>query len=158
MGEKVNVGAQLGKLGKEMPGIMGGFGKFSAEVLKDGVLSTRTKELIAVALAVGPTCEYCIRFRVPKAVEAGANRAEILEATGVSMLMAGGLAAAYTAVALLEVLDEVKRKIKNHSFKQSDYFKRLLGLLYLNIFTAIQGAFMLINNCFIFLLSFSSKK
>ena len=28
MGEKVNVGAQLGKLGKEMPGVMDGFGKF----------------------------------------------------------------------------------------------------------------------------------
>lgn len=59
---------------------MGGFGKFSAEVLKDGLLSTKTKELIAVALAVGLTREYCISFHVPKAVEAGANRAEILEA------------------------------------------------------------------------------
>jgi alkylhydroperoxidase/carboxymuconolactone decarboxylase family protein YurZ len=44
---------------------------------------------------------------VPKAVEAGANRAEILEAAGVSMLMAGGPAATYSAVVLLEVLDEL---------------------------------------------------
>ena len=51
MTEKVNVGAQLGKLGKEIPGVMGGFGKFSAEVLKDGALTTKTKELISVALA-----------------------------------------------------------------------------------------------------------
>ena len=107
MGEKVNVGAQLGKLGREMPGVMGSFGKFSAEVLKDGALSTKTKELISVALAVGLTCEYCIRFHVPKAVEAGANRAEILETAGVSMLMAGGPAATYAAVVLLEVLDEL---------------------------------------------------
>ena len=28
-----------------MPGVMGGFGKFSAEVLKDSALSTKTKEL-----------------------------------------------------------------------------------------------------------------
>jgi len=107
MSEKVNVGAQLGKLGKEMPGVMGGFGKFNAEVLKDGALSTKTKELIAVALAVGLTCEYCIRFHVPKAVEAGATRAEILEAAGVSMLMAGGPAATYSAVVLLEILNEL---------------------------------------------------
>ena len=93
MNNKVNVRAQLGKLGKEIPGIMDGFGKFSAEVLKDGALSTKTKELISVALAVGLTCEYCIRFHVPKAVEAGANRAEILEAAGVSIMMAGGPAA-----------------------------------------------------------------
>ena len=93
-----------------MPGVMGGFGKFSAEVLKDGALSTKTKELIAVALAVGLTCEYCIRFHVPKAVVAGANRAEILEAAGVSMMMAGGPAATYAAVILLEVLDELDVK------------------------------------------------
>jgi AhpD family alkylhydroperoxidase len=107
MTEKVNVGAQLGKLGKEMPGVMGGFGKFSAEVLKDGALTTKIKELISVALAVGLTCEYCIRFHVPKAVEAGANRAEIFEAAGVSMMMAGGPAATYAAVVLLKVLDEL---------------------------------------------------
>ena len=68
---------------------MGGFGKFSAEVLKDGALSTKIEELISVALAVGLTCEYCILFHVLKAVEAGASRAEILEAAGVSMMMAG---------------------------------------------------------------------
>ena len=90
-------------MGKEIPGVMGGFGKFSAEVLKDSALSTKTKELITVARAVGLTCEYCIRFHIPKAVEAGATRAEILEAPGVSMLMAGGPAATYAAVVLLEV-------------------------------------------------------
>ena len=94
-------------MGKEIPGVMGGFGKFSAEVLKDSVLSTKTKELISVALAVGLTCEYCIRFHVPKAVAAGVTREEILEAAGVSMMMAGGPAATYAAVVLLEVLDEL---------------------------------------------------
>jgi len=110
MGEKVNVGVQLGKLGKEIPGVMGSFGKFNAEALKDSALSSKTKELIAVALAVGLTCEYCIRFHVPKAVKAGANRTEILEAAGVSMLMAGGPAVTYTAVVLLEILDELNIK------------------------------------------------
>ena len=43
MSEKVNVGAQLAKLGKEMPGVMGGFGKFSAEALKDSASAPRPK-------------------------------------------------------------------------------------------------------------------
>jgi len=110
MTEKVNLRAQLGKLEKEMPGVMCSFGKFGAEVLKDGALSTKTKELISVALAVGLTCEYCILFHVPKAVEAGASRAEILEAAGVSMMMAGGPAVACADVVLLEVLDELDVK------------------------------------------------
>jgi len=93
-----------------MPGVMGGFGKFSAEALKDSALRTKTKELITIALAVGLTCEYCISFHVPKAVAAGANRAEILEAAGVSIMMAGGPAATYAAVVLLEVLNELDVK------------------------------------------------
>jgi alkylhydroperoxidase/carboxymuconolactone decarboxylase family protein YurZ len=44
---------------------------------------------------------------VQKFLAAGANRAEILEAAGVSMMMAGGPAATYAAVVLLEVLDEL---------------------------------------------------
>jgi len=110
MGDKPDVSASMGKLGKEMPQVFGDFAKFCGEVLKDGALSTKTKELISVALAVGLNCEYCIRFHVPKAVAAGANRAEILEAVGCSMMMGGGPAATYAAVVLLEVLDELDVK------------------------------------------------
>jgi len=110
MNDKLDVGASMGKLGKEMPKVMAGFSRFCGEILKDGALSNKTKELITVALALGLTCEYCIRFHVPKAVAAGANRAEILEAAGCSMMMAGGPAATYAAVVLLEVLDELNVK------------------------------------------------
>jgi AhpD family alkylhydroperoxidase len=86
------------------------FSQLNAEAFKDGALSTKTKILMAVALAAGLKCEFCTRFHVSKAVEAGASRAEILEAAGVSMMMAGGPAATYAAVVLLEVLDELSVK------------------------------------------------
>jgi len=107
MTEKVNVRAQLGKLGKEMPEIMNSFNQLTAETFKDGVLSVKTKTLIAVALAVGLRCEFCMRLHVPEAVKAGANRAEILEAAGVSTMMAGGPGLTFTAAVLLEELDKL---------------------------------------------------
>jgi len=110
MSDKLDVGVAMKKLGKEMPQVFGGFAKFCGEVLKEGALNTKTKEIIAVALAVGLNCEHCIHFHVPKAVAAGANRAEILEAAGCAMMMGGGPAATYAAVFLLEVLDEIDVK------------------------------------------------
>jgi len=86
---------------------MGGFGKFNAEVLKDGALSVKTKTLIAVALAVGLRCEFCTRLHVPEAVKAGVSRAEILEAAGVSIMMAGGPGLAFAGAVLLEELDKL---------------------------------------------------
>ena len=107
MAEKVNVRAQLEKLGKEMPEIMNSFNQLTAETLKGGALSVKTKTLIAVALAVGLRCEFCTRLHVPEAVKAGASRAEILEAAGVSTMMTGGPGLAFAGEVLLEELDKL---------------------------------------------------
>jgi len=111
MSEELNkLGAQMQKLGKELPSVMGAFMKLDQECVKEGVLSNKIKELIAVGIAVSVRCEYCIRFHVAEAVKAGANRAEILEAAGVSIFMGGGPAVTYAAVVLLEILDELDVK------------------------------------------------
>ena len=107
MTEKVNVRAQLEKLGKEMPEIMNSFNQLTAETFKDGALSLKIKTLIAVALAVGLRCEFCTRLHVPEAVKAGASRAEILEAAGVSTMMAGGPGLAFAGEVLLKELDKL---------------------------------------------------
>jgi len=49
-------------------------------------------------------------LHLPEAVKAGANRAEILEAAGVSTMMAGGPGLTFAGVVLLEVLDELDVK------------------------------------------------
>ena len=110
MSDKVDVGSQLKKLSKEIPKVYAGFSRLSGEVLKDDALSIKTKELIIIGLGIGLNCEYCIRFHVPKAVAAGANRAEILEAAGCAMMMGGGPATTYAAVVLLDTLDELDVK------------------------------------------------
>jgi AhpD family alkylhydroperoxidase len=59
--------------------------------MADGALPARTKELIAVAVAVTTQCPYCIEIHNKKAKSAGCSEAEIAEAVLVAAaLRAGG--------------------------------------------------------------------
>lgn len=70
---------------------MAAFDALNAAVFKDGALSVKVKELIAVAVAVTTQCPYCIEVHVKKAKAAGATEAELTEATLVAAaLRAGG--------------------------------------------------------------------
>ncbi|AWM38893.1 Carboxymuconolactone decarboxylase family protein [Gemmata obscuriglobus] len=70
---------------------MAAFDALNAAVFKDGALSLKVKELIAVAVAVTTQCPYCIDAHVKKAKAAGATDAELTEATLVAAaLRAGG--------------------------------------------------------------------
>jgi AhpD family alkylhydroperoxidase len=94
-------------LKEQLPNVANAFGTLRDEVTKDGVLSAKTKRLMMVAVSLALRCEPCIRIHVKAAVEMGVSRKEILEATGISILMAGGPAIAYTSTVVLKVLDEM---------------------------------------------------
>jgi len=91
---------------EEMPYIMDPFGALMEQATQDRLLSAKTKRLMMVAVSVTQRCEQCIRAHVKAAVELGASRAEILEATGVAILMAGGPAMAHVSTVVLEALDQ----------------------------------------------------
>ena len=78
----------------------------------DGAISTKTKELISVAIAVYNRCEYCIVFHTYKALEAGATREEILESAMVSVAFGGGPTMAYSVTLLKDSLDEFEKDFK----------------------------------------------
>ncbi len=71
------------------PNIQKAFMNFNSAVLSPGKLDTKTKELIALALSLSSTCEWCITFHVKMSKEHGATDEEILEASYVAVLMAG---------------------------------------------------------------------
>jgi AhpD family alkylhydroperoxidase len=57
----------------------------------EGTLDSRTKELIAIAVAATTQCPYCMEAHVKGAKKAGASKAEVAEAVMVaSALRAGG--------------------------------------------------------------------
>lgn len=70
---------------------MQAFLKLNETALKPGALDTKTKWIICAAIALACNSEHCIAGRARGALEAGANRQELIEAAALSRLMAGSL-------------------------------------------------------------------
>ncbi len=87
----------MGELSKHQPETLRHFKSFMGSVLKEGVLDTKTKELIAIGTSITARCKYCIAIHVEKALNAGATKEEILEAAIVAILMGGGPAMTYVS-------------------------------------------------------------
>lgn len=87
----------FGDLNRALPGVGSGFGQLHKEALGDGALSTATKELMALSIAIALRCDGCIAFHVHDALYAGASRPEIEEAIGVAVMMGGGPSMVYGA-------------------------------------------------------------
>ena len=85
----------MGMMSTEATDTMKAFNVFMTEVLSDNVLDTKTKELIALGMAITARCAYCIGIHVGKAMHAGCTHAEIIEVCKVAMLMGGGPAMTY---------------------------------------------------------------
>ena len=91
---------QLRKLRGDIPDTMKGFDAMAAAAMRDGALSEKTKELIALALGVAAHCDGCLGFHVKALVRLGATRPEIEEALGVAIYMGGGPSLMYAADAM----------------------------------------------------------
>ncbi|WP_342238562.1 carboxymuconolactone decarboxylase family protein [Inquilinus sp. OTU3971] len=89
------------------PEVMKGFSTIAQAALKTGALDARTKELIALAIAVAIRCDDCIAFHARAAVERGATRAEVLETLGMAIYMGAGPATMYATHAI-EAFDQFK--------------------------------------------------
>ncbi len=84
----------------EIPLTMSGFGELHAEAISDGELDNKSKELIALAIAITQHSTASVAFHVHDALDAGAHRREIIETIGVAILMGGSPAMVYGCEAL----------------------------------------------------------
>ena len=76
---------------------------FSRQVFADGALTSRTKQIIAVAVAHVTQCPYCIRGHTRAALRQGASAAELMEAIWVAAEMRAGGSYAHSQLALAEI-------------------------------------------------------
>jgi AhpD family alkylhydroperoxidase len=76
------------------------FRAFSKQVFSEGALSSKVKQLIALAVAHVTQCPYCIRAHTQAAVRAGANQKEMIEAMWVGAEMRAGAAYAHMIIAI----------------------------------------------------------
>ncbi len=83
------------ELRRMIPDVYRGFSSLHDAALAPGALDTRTKELIAMAIAISSECDGCIAAHAHAAVRHGATLEEAAEAIGVTILMNGGPATIY---------------------------------------------------------------
>ena len=89
--------------------VMKGFAAVARAALETKALDTKTKELIALGIAVATRCDACIAFHAEAAVRQGATRDEIMETVGTAIYMGAGPSVMYAAQAV-EAFDQFKRK------------------------------------------------
>jgi len=82
------------------PELMKAFLDFDSKVFAEGNLSTKTKELVAVACAHITQCPYCIEGHTNRAKKAGATDEEIAEAIFVAVAMRAGGSMAHSCIAM----------------------------------------------------------
>ncbi len=76
--------------GTASPATAQGFGALHHAATTAGALDGKTKELLALAIAISKQCVGCIAFHLPACKAAGATRAEVVEVVDVCILMGGG--------------------------------------------------------------------
>jgi len=103
-------GPKVNGLMKNLPEVVRNFNQLHDAVMKDGAISEKTKELIAVGVSVAIRCSPCIQRHVPLAVERGNSEAEVSEAVAVGLMMAGGPGFVYSCEAMEALEKSVKRK------------------------------------------------
>ncbi|MBN1132225.1 MAG: carboxymuconolactone decarboxylase family protein [Bacteroidales bacterium] len=85
----------IGTLSKENSKIAEGFVTMHKATASDSALTAKTKELIALGIAITIRCEGCIACHVQGALQAGATKEEIVETIGVAVVMGGGPSIVY---------------------------------------------------------------
>ena len=76
-----------------IPQVYAGYKELHDSALAPGVLDAKTKELIALAIAVSKECDGCIAAHAHAAVQCGATPQEAAEAIGVTVYGARAFAA-----------------------------------------------------------------
>jgi len=90
----------VGQVHQGAPDAMKGFSALAKGATANGVLDSKTKELIALALGIAARCDGCLAFHARAVVELGGTREEVMEVIAMALYMGGGPSLMYGALAL----------------------------------------------------------
>jgi AhpD family alkylhydroperoxidase len=91
------------------PEVMKSFSAMARAALEAKALDAKTKELIALGIAVAIRCDACVAFHAEAAVRQGASRDDVMETMGMAIYMGAGPSVMYAAQAV-EAYDQFKQK------------------------------------------------
>ena len=88
--------AGVKEIGQLSPDKIKGYIELSSAGQKKNLLGAKTRELIALAMAVTLRCDGCITVHSEAAIKQGASKDEIAEALGVAAAVSAGAALVYS--------------------------------------------------------------
>jgi AhpD family alkylhydroperoxidase len=99
----------LGTFTEKMPELARQFNAFTEECFKEGSLSKKVKQLIALGISVQAQDEYCIIYHTKGCIDQGCSELEILEAIGVTSAFGGGASMSQGVTLVQECIQELKQ-------------------------------------------------
>jgi AhpD family alkylhydroperoxidase len=99
----------LGTFTEKMPEFARQYNSFTEECFKEGVLTQKQKQLIALGISIHAQDEYCIIYHTKGCLDQGCSEQEILEAIGVTAAFGGGASLSQGATLVQECLLELKQ-------------------------------------------------
>ena len=99
---------QLKALNRTIPETAAAFADLGKTIKKDGALSYKEKEYVALGIAVATRCEPCILFHTEALIKLGATRDEVAEVLATCIQMGGGPGLMYAGKAL-DIFDQLSR-------------------------------------------------
>jgi AhpD family alkylhydroperoxidase len=97
---------QLGRCLEAMPDMANLLGAQVKETYKDGAIDSKTKRLMAMAIALGAGCRNCVLGQAMGALDLGASKEEFLETISVVVSMRGTTGVA-ESLRVIQLLDEL---------------------------------------------------
>lgn len=95
-----NLRSSAGALAKASPKLVAGYQGLNAAQNGAGALDAKTRELIALAVAVTTRCDGCISSHANAARAAGVTEAELADALGTAIALNAGAAYVYSVRAM----------------------------------------------------------
>ncbi|WP_075981250.1 carboxymuconolactone decarboxylase family protein [Bacillus massilinigeriensis] len=102
--------AGLGVFTQRMPKLAEQFNAFTEECFKEGSLSQKEKQLIALGISLFSQDEYCIIYHTKGCLDQGCTEQEIFEAVGVTAAFGGGATMSQAVTLLQETIQELNQQ------------------------------------------------
>ncbi|MET3194121.1 carboxymuconolactone decarboxylase family protein [Bacillus sp. OAE603] len=99
----------LGLFTQKFPHFVNKFNSFTEECFKEGALSQKQKQLIALGISLYAQDEYCIIYHTKGCLDQGCSEQEILEAIGVTAAFGGGAAVSQGVTLVQECIQELNQ-------------------------------------------------
>jgi AhpD family alkylhydroperoxidase len=100
---KVGIGSYV----VSMPEMVSAYNEFTEACFKEGEITQKNKQLIALGISVHSQDEYCIIYHTKGCLDQGCSEKEIFEAIGVAAAVGGGAAMSQGVTLVQECIEQL---------------------------------------------------